>query len=95
MQVNHAKRELHNVFIRKLYRESLFEEMLQEPEVAAKRRKQTRETLHALQKAFRTLDELPLEAETVEKGFGAASDTTGLPKSHGMPSSSFYNTSRG
>ncbi|CAM8923978.1 unnamed protein product [Rhodiola kirilowii] len=92
--VNHAKRELHNVFIRKLYRESLFEEMLQEPEEVAKRRKQTRETLHALQQAFRTLDELPLEAETVEKGFGVA-DTTGLPKSHGMPSSSFYNTTRG
>uniref|UniRef100_A0A7N0T170 Dynamin-related protein 3A-like n=1 Tax=Kalanchoe fedtschenkoi TaxID=63787 RepID=A0A7N0T170_KALFE len=93
--VNHAKRELHNVFIRKLYRESLFEEMLQEPEEVAKRRKQTRETLHALQKAFRTLDELPLEAETVEKGFGAGSDTTGLPKSHGMMPASFYNSSRG
>lgn len=28
--VNHVKRELHSVFIRKLYRENLFDEMLQE-----------------------------------------------------------------
>ncbi|RWR83149.1 dynamin-related protein 3A-like protein [Cinnamomum micranthum f. kanehirae] len=92
--VNHTKRELHNVFIRKLYsRENLFEEMLQEPEEVAIKRKQTRETLRVLQQAFRTLDELPLEAETVAKGYSLVSDPTGLPRIHGLPTSSFYATS--
>ncbi|KAK6945833.1 Dynamin, N-terminal [Dillenia turbinata] len=91
--VNHTKRELRNVFIKKLYRENLFEEMLQEPAEVAMKRKRTRETLCVLQQAFRTLDELPLEAETVEKGYSLGSDPTGLPKIHGLPSSSLHNTS--
>lgn len=91
--VNHTKRDLHNVFIKKLYRENLFEEMLQEPEEVAMKRKRTRETLRVLQQAFRTLDELPLEAETVEKGFNVGPDPTGLPKIHGLPTSSMYSTS--
>ncbi|KAK7828865.1 dynamin-related protein 3a [Quercus suber] len=33
--VNHTKRELHSIFIQKLYRESLFEELLQEQEELA------------------------------------------------------------
>ncbi|KAL6211439.1 hypothetical protein ACLB2K_016665 [Fragaria x ananassa] len=89
--VNHTKRELHNVFIKKLYRENLFEEMLQEPDEVSMKRKRTRETLRVLQQAFRTLDELPLEAETVEKGYSmGAADTTGLPKIHGLHTSSMY-----
>ncbi|XP_056163365.1 dynamin-related protein 3A isoform X3 [Syzygium oleosum] len=91
--VNHTKRELHNVFIKKLYRENLFEEMLQEPDEIAMKRKRTRETLRVLQQAFRTLDELPLEAETVEKGYSLGADRTGLPKIHGLPTSSMYTTS--
>ncbi|KAJ4850702.1 Dynamin- protein 3A [Turnera subulata] len=91
--VNHTKRELHNVFIKKLYRENLFEEMLQEPDEVAMKRKRTRETLRVLQQAFRTLDELPLEAESVERGYSLGSDTTGLPKIHGLPTSSMYTTS--
>ncbi|KAI3445803.1 hypothetical protein Pfo_002468 [Paulownia fortunei] len=93
--VNHTKRELHNVFIRKLYRDDLFEEMLQEPDEVSMKRKHTRETLKVLQQAFRTLDELPLEAETVERGYSLSSDTTGLPKIHGLATSSLYNTSSG
>ncbi|KAG8645833.1 dynamin-related protein 3A isoform X2 [Manihot esculenta] len=93
--VNHTKRELHNVFIKKLYRENLFEEMLQEPEEIAMKRKRTRETLRVLQQAFRTLDELPLEAETVERGYSLGSDPTGLPKIHGLPTSSMYSASSG
>ncbi|CAD5171640.1 unnamed protein product [Musa acuminata subsp. malaccensis] len=30
LKVNHAKHELHNVFIRQLYRENLFDDMLKE-----------------------------------------------------------------
>ncbi|KAK2662862.1 hypothetical protein Ddye_001436 [Dipteronia dyeriana] len=93
--VNHTKRELHNVFIKKLYRENLFEEMLQEPEEVATKRKRTRDTLRVLQQAFRTLDELPLEAESVERGYSVGADPTGLPKIHGLPSSSVYYTSSG
>ncbi|CDO97375.1 unnamed protein product [Coffea canephora] len=93
--VNHTKRELHNVFIKKLYRDNLFEEMLQEPDEIALKRKRARETLRVLQQAFRVLDELPLEADTVERGYSLSTDPTGLPKIHGLPSSSFYTTSSG
>ncbi|GFZ04892.1 dynamin-related protein 3A [Actinidia rufa] len=93
-EVNHTKRELHNVFIKKLYRDNLFEEMLQEPDDVAMKRECTRDTLRVLQQAFRTLDELPLEAETVERGYSLnATDPTGLPKTHGLPTSSWYLTS--
>ncbi|WOK96623.1 dynamin-related protein 3A-like isoform X1 [Canna indica] len=90
--VNHTKRELHNVFIRTLYRESLFDDMLREPDDVAAKRKRLRETLKVLQQAYRTLDEIPLEAQTVEKGYSLDADPTGLPKIHGLPSS-FYATS--
>ncbi|KAK1364571.1 hypothetical protein POM88_040132 [Heracleum sosnowskyi] len=42
--------------------------MLREPEEVSIKRKRTSETLHVLQQAFQTLDELPLEADTVERG---------------------------
>jgi dynamin 1-like protein len=38
---------------------------------------------------FQTLDEIPLEAENVEKGYA---DLTGLPKAHNLPVN-FYDTS--
>ncbi|KAL7002972.1 Dynamin-related protein 3A [Sarracenia purpurea var. burkii] len=91
--VNHTKRDLHNVFIKKLYRDNLFEDMLREPDEVAMKRKRTRETLRVLQQAFRTLDELPLEAETVERGYGLGTDPTGLPKIQGLSTSSWYQTS--
>ncbi|XP_012572460.2 dynamin-related protein 3A-like [Cicer arietinum] len=90
--VNNTKRELHNVFIANLYRDDLFEEMLQEPNEIAVKRKRCRELLRAYQQAFRDLDELPLEAETVEWGHGSP-ETTGLPKIRGLPTSSMYSTS--
>ncbi|CAN4111982.1 unnamed protein product [Withania somnifera] len=93
--VNHTKRDLHNVFIKKLYRENLLEEMLQEPNEIAMKRKRTRETLRVLQQAYKTLDELPLDAETVERGYSLGTDLTGLPKIHGLPTSSMYTTSSG
>lgn len=37
-------------------RENLFEDMLQEPEEVAMKRKRTRETLRVLQQAFRVID---------------------------------------
>ncbi|KAG9147532.1 hypothetical protein Leryth_007329 [Lithospermum erythrorhizon] len=91
--VNHTKRELHNVFIKKLYRENMIEEMLQEPDEVALKRKRTKEMLRVLQQAFRTLDELPLEAESIERGYSVSTDQTGLPKIRGLPSSSMYTSS--
>ncbi|KAL2905895.1 Dynamin-related protein 3A [Bienertia sinuspersici] len=90
--VNHTKRELHNVLIRKLYRENLFEEMLQEPGEVAAKRKHARETLQVLQQAFQTLDELPLEAEAIERGYSLGTDPIGLPRGHGLLSTSSYTT---
>ncbi|XP_058758157.1 dynamin-related protein 3A-like [Vicia villosa] len=89
--VNNTKRELHNVFIANLYRDDLFEEMLQEPNEISVKRKRCRELLRAYQQAFRDLDDLPLEAETVEWGHNSP-ETTGLPKIRGLPTSSMYST---
>ncbi|KAF3795853.1 Dynamin-related protein 3A [Nymphaea thermarum] len=92
--VNYAKRDLHSVFIRELYRENLFEEMLQEPEEIATKRKQSREMFRVLQQAFRTLDELPLHSEATATGSLLGSDSTGLPRVHGLPQS-FYSKGNG
>ncbi|KAD6454344.1 hypothetical protein E3N88_09050 [Mikania micrantha] len=94
--VNHAKRELHNVFIKKLYRKDLFEQMLQEPDDISIQRKRTRVLLRVLQQAFQTLDELPLDVETVERGYSLTNnDPTGLPKHHMLPTSSPNPTATG
>ncbi|KAI7992558.1 Dynamin-related protein 3A [Camellia lanceoleosa] len=69
--------------------------MLQEPDEVAMKRKRTQETLRVLQQALRTLDELPLEAETVERGYSLSNDPTGLPKIHGLRTASMYSTSSG
>ncbi|XP_047321253.1 dynamin-related protein 3A-like isoform X2 [Impatiens glandulifera] len=90
--VNHTKRELHNVLIKMLYRDDLFEKMLQEPDEVAEKRKNTSEKLSVLQQAFRILDKIPLDAETVERGYSLKNDPTGLPKVQGLPSSSLYST---
>ncbi|CAN8270770.1 unnamed protein product [Cochlearia groenlandica] len=81
--VNYSKRELHNVFIEKLYRENMIEELLKEPDELAVKRKRTQETLRILQQANRTLDELPLEAESVERGYRISTE----PKHEEVPSS--------
>ena len=38
------------------------------------------------------MNELPLEAETVERGYSLPETTTGLPKIRGLPTSSMYST---
>ncbi|KAK1418266.1 hypothetical protein QVD17_27409 [Tagetes erecta] len=94
--VNHTKRELRNVLIKKLYRDDLFEPMLQEPDDISIKRKRTSELLRVLQQAFMTLDELPLDAETVERGYSLTNnDPTGLPNLHDFPTSSMYPAASG
>jgi len=71
-------------FIRKLYRENLFEEMLQEREEIAVRRHRSIELFQVLQQAARTLDELPLDAGASSRNSNAVIDATGLPRVHGL-----------
>ncbi|KVI08642.1 Dynamin [Cynara cardunculus var. scolymus] len=78
--VNHTKRELCNVLIKSLYRESLFEKLLQETDEVSLKRRHAEETLIALQEASHVrgagtsflgvtlLDELLIEVATVERG---------------------------
>ncbi|XP_062207910.1 dynamin-related protein 3B-like [Phragmites australis] len=86
--VNHTKRALHNYLITKLYREDLLEDLLKEPDEITIKRKQIRENLKVLQQAYKTLDEIPLDAEAVERGgYSLDSDVIGLPRAHGLSSS--------
>ncbi|VAH31716.1 unnamed protein product [Triticum turgidum subsp. durum] len=82
--VNHTKRELHNVLIRKLYRESLLDDMLRETDEVLIRRQRIQETLQVLEQAHRTLEEFPLEAEKVERGYSLSEYGTGLPNIPGL-----------
>ncbi|XP_070021144.1 dynamin-related protein 3A-like isoform X2 [Nicotiana sylvestris] len=53
--VNHAKRHLLGTFIEKLYRENLFEDLLQEQDEVVTKRRRTVEMCHALQQAVEPL----------------------------------------
>eukprot|EP00271_Cylindrocystis_brebissonii_P006355 TRINITY_DN19108_c0_g1_i1.p1 TRINITY_DN19108_c0_g1~~TRINITY_DN19108_c0_g1_i1.p1 ORF type:complete len:904 (-),score=141.37 TRINITY_DN19108_c0_g1_i1:127-2706(-) len=77
--VNQVKRELHSVFIQELYKESLFEEMLQEKEEVAVKRKRCKDILRVLQQAAWTLEELPLDADVPPRSVTGGLDATGLP----------------
>lgn len=96
--VNHTKRELHSIFIQKLYRESLFEELLQEQEELAVKRKQMREMYLVLQRAIQTLEEVKSVVLPQNSNLRGGTDTTtGLPRIPGLSSplpSANYNDSR-
>ncbi|KAF8665012.1 hypothetical protein HU200_054336 [Digitaria exilis] len=88
--VNHTKRALHNYLITKLYRDDLLEDLLKEPDEITIKRKQIRENLKVLQQAYKTLDEIPLDAEAVERGgYSLDSNVIGLPRAHGLSSSPY------
>uniref|UniRef100_A0A0A9CSW5 GED domain-containing protein n=1 Tax=Arundo donax TaxID=35708 RepID=A0A0A9CSW5_ARUDO len=82
--VNHTKRDLQNFLIRKLYRENLLNELMRETDEVLIRRQHIQETLDVLEQAHRTLEEFPLEAEKIERGYNLAEHATGLPKIHGL-----------
>ncbi|XP_045817663.1 dynamin-related protein 3A-like isoform X1 [Trifolium pratense] len=90
--VNNTKRGLHNNVIKKLYRDNLLEEMFQEPDEIALKRKRCIELLEAYRQASKDLEELPMEAETLERGYNLP-ERSGLPKIHGLPTLSMYSTS--
>ncbi|KAK8645259.1 hypothetical protein V6N13_119102 [Hibiscus sabdariffa] len=56
--VNHTKNELHTTFMNKLYRESLFDELLQEQDEVVERRKHVKELLCILREAVKKLNEV-------------------------------------
>ncbi|KAK2658873.1 hypothetical protein Ddye_005406 [Dipteronia dyeriana] len=62
--VNHTKRNLHNTFIQKLYRENQIEELLEEQEDVAANRKHAHEVFSVLQQAVQTLDEVEADVST-------------------------------
>ncbi|XP_065850276.1 dynamin-related protein 3A-like [Euphorbia lathyris] len=70
--VNHAKRELHNTFIHKLYREGNFEEFFQENDEVAAEREHARELLNVLQQAVKALVEFEADA------YARTASTTGI-----------------
>eukprot|EP00252_Welwitschia_mirabilis_P025369 TRINITY_DN7890_c0_g1_i2.p1 TRINITY_DN7890_c0_g1~~TRINITY_DN7890_c0_g1_i2.p1 ORF type:complete len:829 (+),score=169.72 TRINITY_DN7890_c0_g1_i2:397-2883(+) len=87
--VNHTKRELHGVFIRKLYRENIFEEILQEKGDIVDKRKRCSELLKVLQEASNTLDEMPYES-AANSGISTSDiDSGSLPKAQGFSSSAY------
>ncbi|XP_028095599.1 dynamin-related protein 3A-like isoform X3 [Camellia sinensis] len=93
-EVNHTKRDLLNTFIQKLYRESLFEEMLQEQHDVVTKRKRTGEVYHVLQQAVQTLDEVEADVSSRGSSLGAAAATSGLLRISGL-SSNLYSISNG
>ncbi|OQU81363.1 hypothetical protein SORBI_3006G047900 [Sorghum bicolor] len=83
-EVNHTKRDLHNFLIRKLYRENLLNELMRETDEVLIRRQRIQEMLEILKQAHRTLEEFPIEADNIEKGYNLTEHATGLSKIHGV-----------
>ncbi|XP_077223193.1 dynamin-related protein 3A-like isoform X2 [Tasmannia lanceolata] len=94
--VNHAKRNLLITFIQKLYRENLFEELLQEHEELAIKRKRALEMFRILQQASWTLSELPLEPEPASRRSSSGTEgAIGLPRNTQGLTYSLYSESNG
>ncbi|KAH7574035.1 hypothetical protein JRO89_XS03G0242900 [Xanthoceras sorbifolium] len=85
--VNHTKRNLHNTFIRKLYRENHIEELLEEQEDVDTNRKRALEVLSVLQQAVQTLDEV--ESDVSAKNSNSISGLNTAESSRISPSSPF------
>ncbi|XP_062163832.1 dynamin-related protein 3B-like isoform X2 [Alnus glutinosa] len=91
--VNHTKRNLHSTFIQKLYRDDLFEELLQEPDEVVVKRKQTHQVYNVLQKAIQTLEEVESDVLPQSSNLRLGPDTTtGLLKTPDISSSSLHST---
>ncbi|KAK8513497.1 hypothetical protein V6N13_002232 [Hibiscus sabdariffa] len=78
--VSHTKRNLHNTFIQILYRESLFEELLQEQDGVVAKRKHAKELLRVLRQAVKTLNEVESDVD-----FQHRTTILGVDASPGLP----------
>ncbi|CAN1243571.1 hypothetical protein LINPERPRIM_LOCUS5730 [Linum perenne] len=77
-------------------RENLFVGMLQDPQKDFIKEKADTRYTQGPSASIRKLEEMPLEAESVERGHSSGSVPTGLPKLHGFPlSPSMNNVSHG
>lgn len=79
--VNHAKRDLHRTFIHNLYREDLFDTLLEEQDEVVLKRKHDRELLQVLEKAVQMLEEVESDVSTRSSHSSSNSDdaTNGSP----------------
>ncbi|PHT40094.1 hypothetical protein CQW23_18948 [Capsicum baccatum] len=87
--VNHAKRNLLGTFIEKLYRENLFEDLLQEQDDVVTQRRATAEMCHALRQAVETLDEFVADVSTLS----SSDSMDALPKRSYLSSNSYSKSS--
>ncbi|KAK4349536.1 hypothetical protein RND71_032291 [Anisodus tanguticus] len=87
--VNHAKRNLLRTFIEKLYRENLFEDLLQEQDDVVTQRRMTSEICHALRQAVETLDEFVADVSTLS----SSDSIDALPKLSYRSSNSYSKSS--
>ncbi|XP_022731282.1 dynamin-related protein 3A-like isoform X2 [Durio zibethinus] len=96
--VNHTKRNLHNTFIQILYRENLFEELLQEQDEVVARRKHAQEMLCILRQAVKTLNQVESDVESQHRTTNSGADACpGLPRfsdlTNGRNNSSYISSS--
>ncbi|OMO90673.1 hypothetical protein COLO4_18971 [Corchorus olitorius] len=95
--VNNTKRNLHNTLIQTLYREDLFEELLQEYDDIVGRRKHAQEMLRVLRQAVKTLAEVGSDVEsqhrTSNPGAGASAESSKFPEINQWNGSSYLSTS--
>ncbi|XP_027081318.1 dynamin-related protein 3A-like isoform X2 [Coffea arabica] len=79
--VNDIRRDLLGIFIKKLYRESLFEELLWEHDDDVLKRKQTGEMFLILQQAIQTLDKVVADVSSTTPS-SDTNDASILPRFH-------------
>ncbi|OMO61559.1 hypothetical protein CCACVL1_23431 [Corchorus capsularis] len=95
--VNNTKRNLHNTLIQTLYREDLFEELLQEYDDIVGKRKHAQEMLRVLRQAVKTLAEVGSDVEsqhrTSSPGAGASAESSKFPETNQWNGSSYLSTS--
>ncbi|XP_021820907.1 dynamin-related protein 3A-like [Prunus avium] len=77
--VNLTKRNLHRTFIQKLYRENLFEELLQEHDALVSQRKRNQELFKVLEQSVQALEKVDFDVSSQTSSLGT-DVSIGLPR---------------
>ncbi|ONI32971.1 hypothetical protein PRUPE_1G397000 [Prunus persica] len=77
--VNLTKRNLHRTFIQKLYRENLFEELLQEHDAHVSQRKRNQELFKVLEQSVQALEKVDFDVSSQTSSLGTDA-SIGLPR---------------
>lgn len=77
--VNLTKRNLHRTFIQKLYRENLFEELLQEHDAHVSQRKRNQELFKVLEQSVQALEKVDFDVSSQTSNLGTDA-SIGLPR---------------